>query len=216
MKSLSSHLIMEENHMDKLYKSKNPLVRFFHNQRLRSILKFIPEAKLKKSQKLKVLDAGCGEGHLLQAIYKKSPHLLIYGVDVTKIALASARKRLGKKAKLFLQDLTNLKFPEGYFDIVICADVLEHVHDYKKVIYNLKKVTKNGGRIIVSYPNETNLTISRFLLRIKPAKAIDHVNSFIPKKMQEEFNLPVVKQLNLPVNLLFIFSLEAVQAFKKQ
>jgi len=200
--------------MDKLYNSSNPLIRFFHNQRLHCILKFIP--KLKSQKNLKVLDAGCGEGHLLREIHKKNPNILLSGIDVTKIALASARKRLGKKAKLFLQDSTNLKFPEGYFDIVICADMLEHVHDYKKVIYNLKKVTKKRGRIIVSYPNETNLTISRFLLGIKPAKAIDHVNSFIPKKMQEEFNLPVVKQLNLPVNLPFAFSLEAVQAFKKQ
>ncbi|MFH0831790.1 MAG: class I SAM-dependent methyltransferase [archaeon] len=209
---MASHLVMEKEHMNKLYNSKNFLVRFFHNQRLNSILHFIPE----KQANLKVLDAGCGEGHLLEAIYQKNPKLKLYGVDVTKIALSSTKKRLKGKAKISMQDITKLKFPKGYFDIIICSDALEHIFDYNQAVSNLKNAAKNKGIIIVSYPNELNLIISRFLMGITPAKAQDHVNSFSPVKMKKEFNLPVAEQFNLPVNLPFIFSLEAVQAFTKK
>lgn len=205
------HVIMEENHMDKLYNSSNPLIRFFHNQRLYSILRFIPQ----KAKKLRILDAGCGEGHLLEAIHKKNPHALLYGVDITRTALTSARKRLKKKAKISFQDLAKLNFSRDYFDIVICSDVLEHAYDYKKIIANLKRVAKKKASIIVSYPNEINLTIARFLVGIKPAKASDHINSFTPEKMKKEFGMHPVKQLMLPLNLLFAFSLEAVQVFKR-
>lgn len=209
---MESHLVMEKEHMDKLYNSTNFLVRFFHNQRLNSVLGFIPE----KTKGLRVLDAGCGEGHLLEAIRRKNPQLQLYGADITKVALSSAKRRLKGKAKISMQSITKLKFPKGYFDIVICSDALEHIFDYKKAVSNLKKVTNSTGMIIVSYPNEFNLIISRFLMGIKPAKAADHVNSFSPGKMKKEFNLPAAKKFNLPINLPFIFSLEAVQAFIKK
>lgn len=206
----SSHLIMEKDHMDKLYKSKNPLVNFFHNQRLKTILDFIPS-----NNRVRILDAGCGEGHLLKKIHKKNPEAILYGVDITKVALISAKKRV-PTGKFLLQDTTKLSLKEEFFDIVICQDALEHIYDYKKVLSNLKKVTKKGGIIVLSYPNENNLTLSRFLLFKWPPKIQDHVNSFNPRKIREEINLPLFKQINLPINLPPIFSLETIQFFKKE
>jgi len=211
-KNSASHLIMEERHMDKLYKSKNPLVRFFHNQRLNSILIFIP-----KEEKIKILDAGCGEGHLLEKINKKNKNASLYGIDITKVSLRDAKKRI-PRAKLLFRDLTKLKLRKDFFDIVICSDVLEHIYEYRKVIRNLIKVTKKRGLIIISYPNEKNLTLCRFLLGINPPKVKDHVNSFNPKMMKKELKTFKVKQfrkINLPLNIPFIFSLESVQVFQK-
>ncbi len=206
----SSYLIMERNHMNKLYRSKNPFVRFFHNQRLNDIINFIP-----KEGELKILDAGCGEGHLLEKIYNLNPKHLLFGFDITKVALESAKKRV-PKAKFSLQDLTKLNISKEYFDIIICQDVLEHIQDYKKVILNLSNLLKKEGIIIISYPNEKNLTISRFLLGIRPPKIKDHINSFNPKQMKKEFNLLEIKRIKLPIAFFpFIFSLEAVQVFRK-
>ncbi len=205
----TEHLVMEENHMDKLYNSRNPLLRFFHNQRVDVPITFVPN-----EDNLKILDAGCGEGHLLERLHKKNKNYKLYGVDITKIALNSAKKRI-PQAKLSIQDLTKLKFKRNYFDIVLCGDVLEHVYEYKKVIKNLIRVTKKGGLIIISYPNETTLDISRFLLCKRPIRPKDHVNKFNPKYMIKEFSIPIINQRNLPINLPFLLSLETVQVFKK-
>ena len=75
-------LVMEKDHMEKLYASKNPLVRYVHVDRLKKITNLIPK------KNVKLLDAGWGEGQLLVMISKKfnqfNPKL--YGTDITKIA----------------------------------------------------------------------------------------------------------------------------------
>lgn len=209
IKDNESHLVMEEDHMDKLYYSKNPLVRFFHNQRISHILDIIP-----KGRELRILDAGCGEGHLIEKIHNLNPRHLLFGFDITKIALESAKKRV-PEAKFSLQDLTKLNISKEFFDIIICQDVLEHIYDYKKVILNLINLLKKDGIFIISYPNEKNLTFSRFVLGIKPSKIKDHVNSFNPNKMNKEINMDCIKKKNLPLNLPFPLSLESIQVFKK-
>jgi 2-polyprenyl-3-methyl-5-hydroxy-6-metoxy-1,4-benzoquinol methylase len=151
----------------------------------------------------------------LEAIHKKSPHAMLYGADITRVAIKSAKKRLGGKARISIQDIAKLMFPKGYFDAVICSDVLEHVYNYKEVISELKRVTRKQGLFIVSYPNEFNLTLSRFFLAIKPAKAPDHVNSLTPWKIKKQVGLSLTKQLSLPLNLPFVFALECVQVFKR-
>ena len=59
-------LMMEKDHMEKLYSSKNPLVKYIHVRRLKKIIGLIPKRK-----NMKILDAGCGEGQLLSMVSKK-------------------------------------------------------------------------------------------------------------------------------------------------
>src|SRR3989344_7319378 len=146
-------LVMEKDHMDKLYKSKNPVVGYINRERLESIIKL-----LDKNKKIKILDAGCGEGHLLEKIFNKG-YKNLYGADITKIALESAKKRV--KAKFFLQDLGKLRFKDNFFDVVICTEVIEHIENYKKVINELKRVLKKNGLFIITFPNEKMCMIMR-------------------------------------------------------
>jgi len=57
--------------MDNLYKSSNYFVKYLHNKRLLKIINLIP-----KKKKLKILDAGCGEGHLLKMINHNQKNIL--------------------------------------------------------------------------------------------------------------------------------------------
>ena len=63
------HLHMPADHMENLYDSKNPLVKFVHLNRLESISDQIPT-----EEEQKILDAGCGEGHLLEKINHLNTH----------------------------------------------------------------------------------------------------------------------------------------------
>lgn len=200
---------MPEDHMENLYNSRNPIVRFVHRSRLKKILKIV------KDKDGKLLDAGCGEGHLLSEIGKANKKLQLYGIDTTDIAVKNAKKR-ASNAVIKLGNLLNLNllFNESYFDVVICSEVLEHVSRYKQVIENLTKVSKKEGIIIISFPNENIVTFGRWLFGVKPAKAPDHVNSFTPSDIIKEFKAECLHKENYPLNLPFCMMVGTVICLK--
>jgi 2-polyprenyl-3-methyl-5-hydroxy-6-metoxy-1,4-benzoquinol methylase len=50
-----------------------------------------------------------------------------------------------------------LDFPEGYFDCVVCADVLEHLRDPWAVLRRLRPLVAEGGCVVASIPNLQHL-----------------------------------------------------------
>ena len=50
------------------------------------------------------------------------------------------------------EDLCRLSFPDESFDLVIHADVLEHVPDYRRAFAELHRVTRRGGGMLFSVP----------------------------------------------------------------
>ncbi len=208
--SKQNKIFMPEDHMDSLYNSKNPLVRFVHNNRLDRLAFSLP-----KKNNLKVLDAGCGEGHLIQKLNSVNNKNKYYGADLTGIALKKAKKRC-PYANLKKMDLTKLNYDASFFDIVICSEVIEHIYEYEKVISELVRVLKKGGFLIITFPNEKLWTLSRVLLLRRPIKVPDHVNSFQPKYFKEKVNMKLVYQFNLPFNMPFFFSLGCLMKFSKE
>ena len=196
---------MPEDHMEELYSSKNPLVRFVHNGRLEHIVKKIP-----KDSGIKILDAGCGEGHLLEKILKANSRAKVFGIDITKVALEKAKIRCPK-----MESLSDTGFQSGFFDVVTCTEVLEHIYEYKKVIGELKRILKPDGLLIITFPNERLWTLSRLLLGRKPVKVPDHINSFSPNIMRKIIDMKIVSKNNLPLNLPFLLSLNCLMVFRK-
>lgn len=54
-------------------------------------------------------------------------------------------------------DVTDINFPDGHFDLVICNHVLEHVPDDGRAIAELYRVLKPGGRAVLQTPFSTVL-----------------------------------------------------------
>ena len=195
--------IMELDHMDELYHSLNPLVRYIHTKRLEIINKFVG------SNKGRLLDCGCGEGHLLKKLSGKK-----YGIDGSSISLKRAKER-NPDAKILDGDITNLPFDDGFFDVVTCSETLEHIPNYKAAISEIKRVTRGGGRMIISVPNERNWTIGRLVMLRFPMKIEDHVNSFTPSQLTELFGSKPKRSVYIPFNL-FSLSLTQIYEFEKK
>jgi len=49
-------------------------------------------------------------------------------------------------------DITDIQYPNGYFDIIFCSHVLEHVQDHKKALTEFYRVLKQGGWAILNVP----------------------------------------------------------------
>jgi SAM-dependent methyltransferase len=106
-----------------------------------------------------VLDAGCGEGRHIFECYRRDCSIL--GMDLDHRSLLKARYVLGQmrerqEAKgrfLLLQgDALRFPFPDGAFDKIICAEVIEHVEDERLGMAELARILKSGGKIAVTVP----------------------------------------------------------------
>ena len=91
-----------------------------------------------------IIDVGYGEGFLLKKI-GKIKHVPLFGVGISREALKRARENIPKAtfAELDIGKYSNLPFnSRNGFDLVIAADVIEHIYDDKVAIENLKRFSK--------------------------------------------------------------------------
>jgi SAM-dependent methyltransferase len=115
-----------------------------------------------------LLDAGCGEGrHCFGALARGAR---VVGLDLDRASLRAARgplrargRELSRLASVLQGDAFALPFREASFDRVICAEVMEHVHDYRAAARELARVLKPGGRLAVTIPTATS---ERLYLRL--------------------------------------------------
>jgi 2-polyprenyl-3-methyl-5-hydroxy-6-metoxy-1,4-benzoquinol methylase len=197
--------------MEELYSSKNKLVSFVHNNRLDNIVNVFLKLKIKNAS---VLDAGCGEGHLLERLQKAEKDNKYYGIDIIPLAINQAKERC-PFANIEIGDIYEVKYPNEFFDIIICTEVLEHIFNFKSALKELKRTLKPNGVLIISFPNEILWTISRFFLGRRPIKVPDHVNSFSPNIIKQTLNMKAVAEKGLPFGMPFSTSLGYLIAFKK-
>ena len=116
--------------------------------------------KLKITPGYRILDIGCGSGrHIGEAVRFKDTKVM--GTDINLDDLLKAKKRLifleqiGEKQgsyNLAVSNINQLPFADNYFDLVICSEVLEHIHDHKKAASEIIRVLKPGKNLVVSVP----------------------------------------------------------------
>lgn len=107
----------------------------------------------------RVLDLGCGEGRHAISAWLEAP-VQVVGLDLGAADLATAAARGaefeapdGARSLSWIRGSgLVLPFTDGVFDCVICAEVLEHVPDYERVLAEIHRVLKPGGVLAVSVP----------------------------------------------------------------
>jgi SAM-dependent methyltransferase len=116
--------------------------RFGQDRRLALICRYAP------LEGQRILDVGCGLGMYVKKMRAFSQE--VYGVDVDPEKVAEASQTL---PNIHLAPAEKLPFPDGFFDVVLLHEVIEHVEDDRQAILEAHRVTKQGGRIVVFAPN---------------------------------------------------------------
>ncbi|RMH46883.1 MAG: class I SAM-dependent methyltransferase [Gammaproteobacteria bacterium] len=102
----------------------------------------------------RVLDLGCSDGSLGRSIKENHPGAEIVGIEIDELMAAVAECRLDRVLCADLESFTPTKyFSAGYFDVIILADVLEHLREPWTLLAQLKNILHEQGRLIVSVPN---------------------------------------------------------------
>jgi SAM-dependent methyltransferase len=121
-----------------------------------------------------VLDLGCRYGALTRA-YAAGNHVV--GVDVDRDALAEAAK-LGIETRWADVD-EPLPFGDESFDVVVAGELLEHVRHPDRLVGEVRRVLRPGGRFVASVPNAFRLKNRlRFLLGRKPEDDPTHLHMY--------------------------------------
>jgi len=113
----------------------------------------------------KLIDFGCGGGHLLTSIRKISPLIQYTGIDKEEIYIENAKKLYcnDRYAEFHISDLDYLKrTPDNFFNNFVCYMVLPFIEDYREVLRNLIRITKFNGYMRLLLSDHTYLIKRRF------------------------------------------------------
>ncbi|HEX8687114.1 MAG TPA: methyltransferase domain-containing protein, partial [Pyrinomonadaceae bacterium] len=105
----------------------------------------------------RVLDVGCGTGGAARAILSRFPGLAgVVGVDKSETMLAEARARTTRPAaglEFRPADAHELPFPDASFDAAYSLRVFEILGDPRRVLAEMVRVLRPGGRLVVNGPD---------------------------------------------------------------
>lgn len=98
----------------------------------------------------RILEVGVGTG---EALPLYPTYCDVLGIDLSDGMLKHAKRRVTEyrldHVNLQQMDAGNMNLPDDYFDIVMAAYVVTAVPDYRKVINEMIRVCKPGGRIVM-------------------------------------------------------------------
>jgi ubiquinone/menaquinone biosynthesis C-methylase UbiE len=132
---------------------ENVFPNYWMKQRLALVLERVTACA--DDRPLSVLDVGCGHGILLEELAKHGHDAI--GIDINPSMVRTAReasqKPLPGRMSCLISDCEALPFPDDHFDVVACVGVLQYLEREADCLKELNRVSKPGGRIIVTLPN---------------------------------------------------------------
>lgn len=99
---------------------------------------------------IRILDAGCGTGEGASRLAELFGRATILAVDIVDAHLALARSRYahaGSRLRFEHQTIYELDAPDGSFDLTVCRHVLHSIPHPDRVVAELVRVTRRGGRL---------------------------------------------------------------------
>lgn len=159
------------------YMTKNPLKRKMVERLNEKIVNYIERLCTEiNKEKVKILDAGCGEGFISDLIDRNVENVQITGLEYTEEALKIARQ-MNQNITLIQGDIYSMPFEDHAFDIVLCTEVLEHLEKPDLALQELARVAEYT--VFLTVPDEPwfcmgNLLALKNVSRL--GNPIDHIN----------------------------------------
>ena len=138
----------------------------------------------------RVLDVGCATGYLAEALRANGNR--VWGVEFDEQAANKAAEHL---EGIVVGDVESLdlarEFRKGSFDVIVFADVLEHLKDPTTLLRRSKDLLASGGYVVMSIPNIAHAAVRLSLLKgrfdYQPLGLLDdtHLRFFTRRSLNE-------------------------------
>ncbi|MGC1396748.1 MAG: class I SAM-dependent methyltransferase [Coleofasciculaceae cyanobacterium] len=107
----------------------------------------------------RVLEIGCGDGNVLYNLRDRFDEL--YGIELSTVRTEKVTKEAidrGLKMNIVAGNIEEgLNFPDAFFDVILWADVIEHVVDLWSAMAEIKRLLAKDGRLVTCTPNIAEL-----------------------------------------------------------
>jgi len=139
------------------------------------------EAELRGQGGARVLDLGCGGGHVS---YRAAPHVAeVVACDVTRSMLeavaATAAERGLRNIVVQQAAAENLPFAEAAFDMVLCRFTAHHWQDMEAGLREARRVLKPGGRaLFIDTIAPAGAALDTHLQSVELLRDVSHVRSY--------------------------------------
>ena len=112
---------------------------------------------------LRVLELGTGPGTVTRILH--STGCKVTGVEMDPETLAMCAPFCERTLQANLEDPTwHASLANEKFDVVLCADVLEHLRDPRPLLSLLPQFLNDSGCVLMSLPNATHLSVVASLM----------------------------------------------------
>jgi O-antigen biosynthesis protein len=168
----------------------------------------------------RVLELGCAGGMFGAKLKEKFPAAHVTGVEAGHAAAEKAATRLDRVVRTRLEnlDFTAQGMTPGEFDLVIAADILEHLVNPWEFLVRLRPHLAAGGVLLSSMPNVRNLNLvmdlvvnGRWRYAERGILDVTHVRFFT----LEEMRIMFVETGYAPEGFTAIFSPSLVAAWEQ-
>lgn len=109
----------------------------------------------------RVLDVGCSSGYLARALVARG--CTVVGIERDPLAAATARD-VCETVLVGDVETMDLALPAGTFDVILCGDLIEHLHDPDGLLVRLRPLLAQGGTLVLTTPNVANWAMRLGLL----------------------------------------------------
>ncbi|MEA2013054.1 MAG: class I SAM-dependent methyltransferase [Verrucomicrobiota bacterium] len=142
---MSKHTILTNKEIEEFKVSK----------RITSLLDQICKHLNKKKRQLRVLDWGCGRGKTVGKLLKLGYNA--YGIDIDEVTIFNGKPWFDNNGYPFDRILCvkankKLPFEDGYFDVVLTEQVLEHVDNIENVFLEMDRISNSNSVTIHTFP----------------------------------------------------------------
>jgi 2-polyprenyl-3-methyl-5-hydroxy-6-metoxy-1,4-benzoquinol methylase len=115
-----------------------------------------------RSKPTRILDLGCGSGHLLKHIFHARRDATLYGIDFSPESIHVAQETFASMSPLpefQLIDGYPTSLPAKTRDAVNSTEVVEHLSNdmLDAMVIECMRLLKKGGILVITTPNEENL-----------------------------------------------------------
>lgn len=188
-----------QNFYVELTKSPNPLRAWFHRFRHRAVNQLVT-AHYRRDDI--IVDVGCGN-----CLWNTSK-LPVVGVDVAQNLVEYAIEQ-GRVSSAVICDVSRIELPSDYADIVVAAEIVEHLDDPDEALNEVRRILRTNGTLVLTVPYDTFFSAWRSLFWLQCLlhgrvfgddyfrHRCGHVNHFSPQSIRgllERHGFSVIEQ----------------------
>lgn len=139
----------------------------------------------------KVLDVGCSSGYLSKRF--KENGCYVVGIEIDEESAIVAKQYCDDVIVGDVEQIEKLPYPEGFFDVIVYGDILEHLKRPDFILMKFRKYLSADGHVVASIPNiaywrsRLKLLIGRFDYDDFPGLDKTHIRFFTLKTAKALF-----------------------------